>query len=97
MAQGLLQAGADIEAAADNGQTALHTAFMFGKSVLQLLIDVGANSNGGDKSFYSHPLHNVVRVGCCHMAQPLIRAGAKIDQRTDLLDMYVPTTTTSDR
>jgi len=97
MAQGLLQAGADVEAAADNGQTALHTASVFGKSVLQLLIDAGANCNGGDKSFYSHPLHNVAHVGCCHMAQLLIRAGAKIDQRTDWLGMHVPTTTTSDR
>jgi hypothetical protein len=91
MVRALLQAGADIEAAADNGETALHTASIYDESVLQLLIDAGANCNRGARTSYTYPLHNVANDGHYHMAQLLIEAGAEIDPRTEILGTSLPT------
>ena len=75
----LLQNGAEINAADENGDTALHFATANNMiKMVKLLIKRGANVNVGDTDLQS-PLHLSAKMGHKEITQILIRNGANVN------------------
>ena len=81
IAELLLQNGAEINAADQNGDTALHFAIANDMiKMVKLLIKHGANVNVGDTDLQS-PLHLSAKMGHKEITQILIRSGANINAK----------------
>ncbi len=78
----LIDAGADLDAQGDNGETPLNTAILEGhKSVATLLIDRGGDIQARNKGGFT-PLHAAAYVNAVEIAEQLLGKGADVnDQR----------------
>lgn len=78
-AEALLDKGADVDRADDQGRTALHEAAFYGSTgVLALLLDMGATRDAVVRPFGHTALYFAVERGHIPAAQLLIAVGAKL-------------------
>ncbi len=81
--RGLLQKGADVNAARGDGMTALHWAAEFGDAdMTEMLIYAGANAKAVTRIGLYTPLHIASRGGYAAVAEKLIKAGANVNAKT---------------
>ncbi len=87
MVEALLESGADVAPAANDGKTALHVAAQRVRNlaVVQRLIDAGADVNAGQVRLGWTPLVYAVHFGDAETVEALIRAGAGIPEGVSLL------------
>jgi len=75
----LLQAGAEIDGGASDGQTPLHHAAFLGvEETVETLLEAGANIEAASTTG-ARPLHNAAKRGHVNVAKLLLDAGAFID------------------
>src|SRR5262245_41369872 len=81
--RGLLQKGADVNAAQGDGMTALHWAAQHGDAeIAEMLVYAGANPKAVTRIGHYTPLHIACREGNVEVVQRLLRAGADANART---------------
>jgi ankyrin repeat protein len=81
--RGLLQKGADVNAAQNDGMTALHWAAQRGDAELaQMLIYAGARADAVTRIGLYTPLHVAAREGHAAVAKVLLDNGANVDAKT---------------
>ncbi len=77
----LIDAGADLDAQGDNGETPLNTAILEGHVlVASLLIDRGADIQARNKGGFT-PLHAAAYVNAVEIAEQLLSSGADINDQ----------------
>ncbi len=77
----LIDAGADLDAQGDNGETPLNTAILEGHVlVASLLIDRGAGIQARNKGGFT-PLHATAYVNAVEIAERLLRKGADVNDQ----------------
>ncbi len=77
----LIDAGADLDAQGDNGETALNTAILEGHvSVVGLLIDRGADLGARNRGGFT-ALHAAAYVNAVEIAERLLRKGADVNDQ----------------
>lgn len=79
----LLESGADTSSVNETGFDALHASSMHGDPVTALaLVEGGADLETVDSSVGATSLHMAAQAGNHQVVEVLVRAGAKVDQRT---------------
>jgi len=76
----LIEEGADVNAANEEGETPLWTASLHGdKEIVELLIKIGADVNTYDNKYRITPLHMVAELGQIEIVELLLENGAYIN------------------
>jgi ankyrin repeat protein len=86
IAKALIEAGADLEAKAEDGRTTIHIAAGWGHTeIVRILIQAGADLEARDSNDWT-PLHRAALNSRTEAAKALIQAGADISAGFDSLD-----------
>ena len=86
MVKALLEAGANLEARNENGDTPLHRAAVFNENpaVIEALLEAGANLEARDELFGRTPLHSAAGFNKNPaVVKALLEAGADVNARNE--------------